>query len=138
MENRELLVDNQLSELTKVADFLDELGELWDLPVSLVFSLNLVLEEAMTNIISYGFSDSDHHKIEIDFKKDGNELIISIVDDGVQYDPTLKEDPDLTLTAEERPIGGLGIFLIKKIMDKVEYQRNKNKNFLILTKNIAL
>jgi serine/threonine-protein kinase RsbW len=60
------------------------------------------------------------------------------MDDGREYDPTLKADPDITLPVEERPIGGLGIFLIKKIMDQVEYLRKDNRNFLMLTKNISV
>ncbi len=137
MEIKTLFVDNQMNELSKVVDFLDELGEEWELPAGLVFSLNLVLEEALTNIILYGFEDANPHVIEIEFNKtEGDELSITLSDDGQPYDPTLKADPDLTLSVEERPIGGLGIFLIKKIMDKVEYQRNNNKNLLILTKNI--
>ena len=137
MEIKTLVVDNQMSELSKVVDFLDELGEDWGLPAGLVFSLNLVMEEALTNIILYGFEDNNRHTIDINFGKSAaEELSITIIDDGLPYDPTLKADPDLSLSVEERPIGGLGIFLIKKIMDKVEYQRNNNNNFLILTKNI--
>ena len=137
MEIKTLLVDNQIGELSKVVDFLDELGEEWELPIPLVFSLNLVMEEALTNIILYGFEDSNLHTIEINFSKsEADELSITLIDDGQPYDPTLKADPDLTLSVEDRPIGGLGIFLIKKIMDKVEYQYINNKNYLILTKNI--
>ena len=137
MENKTLLVDNQMSELRRLADFLDDLGEDWELNPGLVLSLNLVLEEALTNIILYGFQDTDKHTIEMDFFRPAlDQLVVSVIDDGHPYDPTQKEDPDLSLPAEERPVGGLGIFLIKKIMDKVEYQRNDNKNFLILTKNI--
>ena len=137
MENKTLLVDNQLSELRRLADFLDDLGEEWELNPGLVFSLNLVLEEALTNIILYGFQDTDNHSIEMEFSRTQiDQLVVSVIDDGHPYDPTQKEDPDLSLPAEERPVGGLGIFLIKKIMDKVEYNRNNNKNFLILTKNI--
>ncbi len=64
------------------------------------------------------------------------EMIISLIDDGQPYDPTLIADPDTTLSVEERPVGGLGIFLIKKITDKVEYVRKTNKNYLMLTKNM--
>lgn len=131
-----LRVNNQIDELTRVEVFLEELGEEWELSMPLVFSLNLVLEEALTNINDYGFDDESKHTIEIYFKKIGDELSISIIDDGHEYDPTLKTDPDITLSAGDRPIGGLGIFLIKKIMDKVEYQRKENRNYLILTKNI--
>ena len=131
-----LWVDNQISELTRVEAFLEELGEEWVFTIPLVFSLNLALEEALTNIISYGYDDEDKHTIEIDFKKTDGKLFISIIDDGHAYDPTLIEEPDITLSAEERPIGGLGIFLIKKVMDKIEYQRKENRNYLMLTKTI--
>lgn len=131
-----LQVSNQMDELTRVAGFLEELGEEWELPMSLVFSLNLVLEEALTNTILYGYDDENEHAIELHFNLAGDELSLSIVDDGHEYDPTLKADPDITLPAEEREIGGLGIFLIKKMMDTVEYQRKENRNYLNLTKNI--
>ena len=121
-----------------MADYLEELGEEWEFSMPLVFSLNLVLEEALTNIILYGFEDQSEHQIEIDFKKSDDKLFITLIDDGIAYDPTLKADPDLSLSAEDRPIGGLGVFLIKKIMDQVVYNRNENKNLLILTKNINL
>ena len=136
MNLKTLLIDNQMSELERVAAFLDELGEELGLSIPQVLSLNLVLEEALTNIILYAFEDQSQHSIEINFQSEGDQLTISLIDDGLPYDPTLKEDPDVTLSAEERPIGGLGIFLIKKIMDNVEYERKTNKNFLILTKNM--
>ena len=131
-----LQVNNQLEEILRTADFVEALGEEWDLPMPLVLSLNLVLEEALTNVILYGFDDQEPHTIEITFTLTGDDLSISIIDDGHEYDPTLKADPDITLPADERPIGGLGIFLIKKIMDTVEYQRKENRNYLNLTKNI--
>jgi anti-sigma regulatory factor (Ser/Thr protein kinase) len=134
--NKSLFIGNQINELTRVAFFLEEIGEEWGLPMSLILSLNLVLEEALTNIISYGYDDIEEHSIEIIFTKTRNEFIICIADDGHEYDPTSKSDPDITLSAEDRPIGGLGIFLIKKIMEKVEYQRKNNKNYFILTKHL--
>jgi serine/threonine-protein kinase RsbW len=132
--NKALKVNNQIDELTRIASFLDETGEEWGLSTTLVMSLNLVMEEALTNIILYGFEKGSKHTIEIDFKKESNNLLITISDDGHKYDPTLKADPDITLSADERPVGGLGIFLIKKIMDKVEYKRKGSRNILILTK----
>ena len=136
MKCKTLLIKNQIEELNRVVDYLDELGEEWDLAVPLVFSLNLVLEEALTNIILYGLDNQSEHLIEIEFKKSDDQLYLTLIDDGIAYDPTLKADPDLSLSVEDRPIGGLGIFLIKKIMDQVEYSRKENKNFLMLTKNI--
>jgi len=138
MENEPkiLRVTNQTDELTRLESFLEELGEEWAIPMQLVLSLNLALEEALTNIISYGYDDSDEHFIEICFYKIDGGIRIILIDDGHEYDPTAKADPDVTMAADDRPIGGLGIFLIRKIMDKIEYQRKENKNHFTLTKNI--
>jgi serine/threonine-protein kinase RsbW len=140
MENqtfvKTLIISNQINELSRVELFLEELGEEWDLNPGLVYSINLAIEEALTNTISYGYDDTEHHEIELDFSKTGSQLTINIQDDGHPYDPTSKEDPDITLSAEDRPIGGLGIFLIKKLMDQVEYRRSNDRNHLILTKSI--
>ncbi len=138
MEKRagNLHVENRIEELTAIETFLEKLGDEWELNPSLVLSLNLVLEEAFTNIVNYGFDDSDIHIVEFGFSLDSGILAIEICDDGHEWDPTLKAAPDITLSAEERPIGGLGIFLIRKIMDTVEYKRFQNKNFLILTKKV--
>jgi anti-sigma regulatory factor (Ser/Thr protein kinase) len=98
--------------------------------------LNLVLEEAVSNVIFYAFKDQEKHEINISLYLESKTLTIDITDYGIAFDPTLREQPDLTLPAEERPIGGLGIFLIQKIMDTVNYSRNNNQNKLTLTKNI--
>jgi serine/threonine-protein kinase RsbW len=138
MENEPkiLRVINQIDELTRLESFLEVLGEEWEIPMQVVLSLNLALEEALTNIISYGYDDTNEHFIDICFYRIGKAIGITIIDDGHEYDPTSKEDPDITLTADDRPVGGLGIFLIRKIMDKIEYERIKNKNYFTLTKNI--
>jgi serine/threonine-protein kinase RsbW len=129
-----LHVLNQINELSRIEVFLPELADEWGLPQSLILSVNLVLEEVFTNIVSYGYNDKNNHIISIEFEKESDELKISVIDDGIAYDPTLKEDPDITLSAADRPVGGLGIYLIKQIMDKVEYKRIGEKNHLILTK----
>jgi anti-sigma regulatory factor (Ser/Thr protein kinase) len=135
---KSLLVNNKIDELTRVALFLDELGTSWGLHDSLAANLNLVIEEALTNIILYGYNDSDNHIIEILLTRGDGQISITIKDDGLEFDPTKMRDPDTTLSVEERPIGGLGIFLIKQIMDKVQYMREGKINYLILTKNITL
>jgi serine/threonine-protein kinase RsbW len=135
-ENKLLPVKNRIEELGTIESFLEELGEEWDIIPSLVLSLNLVLEEAFTNIVKYGYDDDEIHVVEIVFSRGPDHLKIEITDDGHEWDPTLKSEPDITLSAEERPVGGLGIFLIRKIMDVVEYKRFDNKNHLLLTKKI--
>ncbi|MDD4032441.1 MAG: ATP-binding protein [Bacteroidales bacterium] len=134
--HKQLTLRNRVEELTRVEAFLEELATEWDLPVKLILNLNLALEEAVTNIMFYGYDDEEVHTILIDFTRQDDLLTISIMDDGHAYDPTARPDPDITLAAEDRPIGGLGIFLIKKIMDQVEYERKENKNYLTLNKRI--
>jgi serine/threonine-protein kinase RsbW len=131
---RILQVNSSLDELPRITMFLEDMGEETGLSMAHVLSLNLVLEEALTNIINYGFDDGSDHIIEVRFRNSGNQLTIVVIDDGSFFDPTLSIEPDITLPAEERPEGGLGIFLIKKIMDTVEYQRKENKNYLTLKK----
>lgn len=131
-----LEISNQIEDLSKVNAFLEEMGDEWGLPVPLVLSMTLVMEEALTNIMLYAFDDNNKHIIKIFFKKSDDGFSITIVDDGKEYDPTSKPDPDITLPAEQREIGGLGIFLIKKIMDQVRYQRNNDRNYLILNKKM--
>ena len=135
-KHKKLSITNKVDELNLVANWLEELVEEWELPSSLLFSLNLVLEEALTNTILYGYQDNELHTIEIHFTKSEELLEILIIDDGVDYDPTEKMDPDVNLSAEERPIGGLGVYLIKKLMNTVEYQRIEYKNHLLVTKKI--
>lgn len=131
---KEITVDNQVGELDRINQFFDEAGEEWNIDPILILNLNLVIEEAFTNILKYGYDDSDPHKIEIILEKTDGNILLSIIDDGHEWDPTKKDDPDVTAGVDEREIGGLGIFLIKKLMDSVEYRRTGNRNHLILTK----
>jgi serine/threonine-protein kinase RsbW len=133
---KEFSIVNQIDELTRVSEWLEQLGEELELPMSLILSLNLVLEEALTNTIQYGYDDESQHEIDIRFEKTAELVTFILADDGCAYDPTLKTDADITLSADERPIGGLGILLMKKIMNTIEYQRKENRNILTLKKII--
>ncbi len=133
---RSVQIANRLEELTTISAFLEECADAWELSMPLTLSLNLVLEEAFTNVVQYGYSDKEEHEIEINIEKIENKLIITLIDDANPYDPTAKSDPDINLSAADRPIGGLGIFLIKKTMDEVHYEQKDGKNHLIMTKNI--
>ena len=101
-----------------------------------IFEANLALDELFTNIISYGFDDKNEHTIRITISLQNDELVFNIEDDGMPFNPTEAETPDLECTIEECRIGGLGIHLAKNLMDEVCYQRCKDKNILTLKKNI--
>ena len=120
---KQLILQNDISEIPRLATFLDEIADELSLPMDLVFNLNLVLEEAVSNVIMYAYPKDVTNDILLTARADGSSLIFTLTDSGEEFDPTQVPDADVTLSAEERQIGGLGIFLIRNIMNKVEYQR---------------
>ena len=128
---------NNLSELEMLEEKLDQFLKQLGLTKKCFCEINLVLEELFTNIISYGYSDKAEHWVTFTLSHDNGMIIMQIEDDGVPFNPTDKADPDLECALEERKIGGLGIHLIKKIMDDVIHQRCEGKNILTLKKQIS-
>lgn len=133
---RQLILQNNISEIPKLSTFLDEIADELALPQELVFSLNLALEEAVSNVILYAYPDGETNEIALTAQLSDNNLIFTLTDTGEEFDPTGVPDADITLSAEERQIGGLGILLIRNIMNKVEYQRIGDKNVFTLVKEI--
>ena len=133
---KKLILQNEVAEISKLAIFIEELGEEFGLSPELVFNLNLVLEEAVSNVILYAYPKEEHQTISLIARKKDNQLIFVLTDSGKEFDPTQAPDADITLSAEDRPIGGLGIFLIRQIMNTVEYQRIEGKNVLTLGKKL--
>lgn len=127
---------SNLSELDALCEHLERFGQSIGLSPKCIFEANLALDELFTNIISYGFDDKSEHIIKITITHQDDNLVFSIEDDGVPFNPTKVKAPDLECTIEECKIGGLGIHLAKNLMDDVCYQRCKNKNILTLRKNI--
>jgi len=97
-------------------------------------NLNLAMEEAVTNVVLYAYGEDEKGDIDIDCLCEENEMTFVITDKGKPFDPTQASDPDITLSAEERGIGGLGIFLVRKLMDSMTYERKNNCNVLSLKK----
>lgn len=126
---------SNLSELDALCQKLEKFGESMGLSKKCIFEANLALDELFTNIISYGFDDKNEHTIRITISLQNDELVFNIEDDGMPFNPTEAETPDLECTIEECRIGGLGIHLAKNLMDEVCYQRCKDKNILTLKKN---
>ena len=99
-------------------------------------NINLALEEAIANIIMYAYPPQEQHDIILKVTVTENQLIFLLTDNGLSFDPTQVEEVDISLSIEERPIGGLGIFLIRSIMNEVSYQRLDGENHLIMKKDI--
>lgn len=139
--NTEIIVKNNIDELSVLYEKIEQLADEMQFSPALTMNLNLVLEEAVSNIIFYAFEDQNEHLIYIALSLSGEEenatLKIIIRDDGRPFDPTANDDPDVSLAVEDRPIGGLGIFLVRRIMDQVTYNRENNYNILTLIKNIG-
>ena len=133
---KELCIKNHLSELEKVAQFVEEIGEELGLSMELQMNLNLVMEEMVTNVIFYAYPEGEVADIELLAKSDGKELTFVLSDQGKEFDPTAKEDTDLDVNPADRDLGGMGIFIVKNIMNKVTYQRLEGKNLLTMTKGI--
>ncbi len=131
-----LRVENRHDELDRVSAAIEEFAEEAEWPLDLVFKINLALEEIVINVMNYGHEDG-LHEIDISLIADGNSLTIEIVDDGRPFDPlTDAPKPDVDAELEDRNIGGLGIHLVRKMMDDVRYRREEGKNHLTLVTSL--
>ena len=133
---KEIRIKNKITELEKIAKFIEEIGEELGLNMELQMNLNLVMEEMVTNVIFYAYPQDVEADIELLAKSDGKELTFVLSDQGKEFDPTLKEDADPNINPAEREIGGMGIYIVKNIMNQVTYQRLEGKNLLTMKKNI--
>ena len=127
---------NDLAELAKVTEALDQLGARYDLSSRTVSEVNLALEEIVTNIISYGFEGPGDHRIRICLSMEDSQLTSQVEDNGRPFDPLQAPEPDITAPLEDRDPGGLGILLVRKLMDDVSYSRNGDRNILRMKKKL--
>ncbi len=133
---KEISIRNEVNELEKVAGFVEEIGQELGLDMELQMNLNLVLEEMVSNVIFYAYPKVENASIELTAESDGKELTFVLSDQGREFDPTLKEDVDTDVNPADREIGGMGIFIVKNIMNQVTYQRLEGKNLLTMRKKI--
>ena len=131
-----LLIKNDVHEVTKFSTFMKSVMEKLDIEKSLARQLRLAVEEAVVNVIDYAYPAGQEGDIEIHIMFDGKTLKTIIIDSGVAFDPTAKEKADTSLSAQDRQIGGLGILLVRELMDAINYERENGKNVLTLIKNI--
>ena len=127
-------IENDLSEIPKVDEKLDEFAEQFGLPPAIAATFHIIFDDLLNNVISYGFNDERRHFIDVNLELTANSLIVSIADDGVPFNPLAEVAPDTQLSIEDRQIGGLGIHLVINMVDDICYQRTANKNVLTLTK----
>lgn len=136
-KSRHLILKNQVEELNKLPEFVDTVCEEAGIDMVLIASLNLALEEAATNVVLYAYGKNEG-EVDIEAVYTEKYLKFILTDTGVAFDPTQKEEVDTTLSVEERQIGGLGIHLVRQIMDSVNYERINGKNVLTLIKRLNI
>ncbi len=134
-ETLEISLVNDLKEVARVAEQIDEFCTAQDITSEVAYAVNLALDEILTNTISYGYDDDEPHRIEITVGLEAEDLAIVIVDDSAAFDLSNAPTPDIGASLEERPLGGLGLFLVHQMMDNVEYRREEGRNVVTLKKN---
>jgi anti-sigma regulatory factor (Ser/Thr protein kinase) len=129
-----LNLKNDLSELERLHPFLEEIGQKIGVSKKCIFETNLTLEEVFSNIVSYGFDDQADHHIKITVTSGRGSFKVCVEDDGRPFNPLKAGKPDLDYDLNHCEPGGLGIHLIKHLMDDIQYKRHQNKNVLTMTK----
>jgi anti-sigma regulatory factor (Ser/Thr protein kinase) len=132
-----LRVVNDLAELSRVAEAVDEFCEAQTVPQACAFKINVALEELLTNTISYGFDDDQRHEIALTLARQGESVVVEISDAARPFDPLQAPAPDLDSALDERRVGGLGVYLVKTLMDDVTYEYRDGRNHVTLRKDIA-
>lgn len=133
----ELSVQNDLREISRLADDIDAFCADTGLGEDVAYAVNLTLDELLTNTISYGYKDQAEHRIAVTLSLEADVLAITIVDDGVAFDPSVPPEPDIEAGLEDRDIGGLGVHFVHTVMDQIDYRRRDGHNELTLTKRVV-
>ena len=126
-----------LENIEAATDFMNGILESADCPMRTQMKLAVALDELMSNVARYAYAPGTGDvTVSVEVLEDPKRAVITLTDSGVPYDPLQKEDPDVTLSAEERGIGGLGIFIVKQSMDSMTYEYRDGQNVLTIVKNI--
>jgi sigma-B regulation protein RsbU (phosphoserine phosphatase) len=131
-----LTIKNDIRAIKQFSDFMKSATAKLDIDASLAKKLQLAVEEAVVNVIDYAYPMGTEGDITINMLSDGHSLHFQIIDEGVAFDPTSRQKADTTLSAEDRQIGGLGILLLRELMDSINYERTDGKNVLTLIKKL--
>jgi len=133
-EQTTLILKNDVSELDRVMTFISDLCLRHSIPPEIEYDLNLALDELVTNVARYAYPGGGEHHFTLQISLNNKEFLARLEDDGVEFNPTEYPLPDLDAPLEKRKEGGLGIFLVRQIMNSIEYQRVAGKNVVTLRK----
>ena len=134
---KELTIAATVENIEAVTAFVDEQLEALDCPMKAQMQIDIAIDELFGNIAHYAYNpDVGEATVRVEVIEDPLSVVITFIDGGVPYDPLAEADPDITLSAEERAIGGLGIFMVKKTMDEITYRYENGSNILSIRKNL--
>ena len=134
---KELTIAATVENIEAVTDFVNQQLEELACPMKAQMQIDIAIDELFSNIAFYAYNpDVGPATVRVEVVEDPMAVVITFIDNGVPYDPLAREDPDTTLSAEERDLGGLGIYMVKKSMDEVTYEYKDGQNILKIKKNI--
>lgn len=135
---KELNVAASVENIETVTDFVNGELESLNCPMKAQLQIDVAIDELFGNIARYAYSaEGGEATVRVEVEEDPLSVIITFIDRGIPFDPLKRRDPNVTLSAEEREIGGLGIFLVKKTMDAIDYEYNDGQNILRIRKNMV-
>ena len=130
---KEINVKATIENISAITDFINNELDLYNCPEKEKIKIDIVIDELITNIAKYAYG-SDIGDVTVQVEIDKNNIYMKFIDSGIPYNPMEQAEPDVSLSVEDRPVGGLGIFLVKKLMDKMEYGYIDEKNILKIQK----
>ena len=134
---KELTIDATVENIERVTSFVDEQLEALDCPLKAQMQIDIAIDELFGNIAHYAYNpEVGPATVRVDVLQEPLSVVVTFIDSGVAYDPLAKEDPDVALSAEEREIGGLGIYMVKKSMDEISYEYKDGQNILRIMKHL--
>lgn len=135
---KELTVDATIDNVSKVLEFVNAQLEQLGCPTRTQRKVDVAVEEIFSNIAYYAYNpETGSAAVRVEAAENPLAVVITFIDNGIPYDPLAKADPDITLSADEREIGGLGIYMVKKTMDEISYEYKDGQNILRIKKNIS-
>lgn len=133
---KELTIAATVENIGTVTDFVNEHLEIYDCPMKAQMQIDIAIDELFGNIAHYAYNpETGDATVRVEVVEDPLSVIITFIDNGMPYDPLAQSDPDITLSAEEREIGGLGIYMVKKTMDDITYEYKDGQNILKIKKH---
>jgi sigma-B regulation protein RsbU (phosphoserine phosphatase) len=133
---RQVIIKNELTDMLVADQKFEEFASAFDVPESVILKFKIIFDELLNNIISYAYSDDDVHDIEINMERVGHRLTVTVIDDGVPFNPLSESKPNTDLSLQDREVGGLGIHLVRNLVDDASYQRRIGKNVMTLVQNL--